>query len=590
MAENLYNNFRQKIFSFHWGWQNYWFKTGAPISLSILRIACFSTLLFVISEAQRDFTKFYDPQDHFFPKGIYLLLNSFPPGEFLNYCTYIGYIFCFFAIVGIFIRPSMMISTVAALLVTTAHYINRGGWDHLWNINLTVAIAFCFAGGTDLLSVKSLYKTAFAKKSFSEIWTESSLYPRWPILLAQFSVGHMFFSAAYSKASRDGFHFGWVFSDNLRIHLATVFYKLDEFTPPPIIDFIMSHEWAWKSASLFNILTQSTAITACFFVRKPVLRMILGSFFLMELFGIYMVMNFKFLFWIPLYCVFIDWEYFLSLIPNKFKGLFSGGISISTINLRWTNIAASMFIFSFISFSMAMTIFKIPFEIGSYPFSNYPMYSEIVVQKPFTKHLPAFLDTDIADLEIKLKNGKVLIPRRDLFQKFTGSTILAKTREEKSYWLNKAVHSFSEKEGIPLNEIDSFSINRVVLMIPPYPAPHRAVVSYRAVAASSDFRSTYTINSRLIKQADKKFLGLSFDIEGLDVESLELGTIRNLKFEPIVGRQNNNVFLFAKSSISERADLALKVIGFGRQSKKYVELLMEAPSIRILGSDVAIRH
>jgi len=130
----------------------------------------------------------------------------------------------------------------------------------------------------------------------------------------------MFANACYWKLTRDNFQFGWAFSDNLRNALAVGWYR-SKGNPPAHVAWIMSHEWAWKSLALGNIIAQGTTILACFLVKRPLWRFIFGSLFFFETLGLGIVVGLWHPEWLPLTALFVDWDRFFSWIGRQLKPL-----------------------------------------------------------------------------------------------------------------------------------------------------------------------------------------------------------------------------------------------------------------------------
>lgn len=305
-------------------WQNYWFLKKGFLSIGICRIAVFlSILLTHLDITPFNYQNLLDsqPLDLYQPVGVLKFFGNTPPSaSFLESCESVAFVSTWFAIIGLLSRVSMPVSVISNLILVSVMYSWTAGWPHGRNVVFLAGLAFMFAPAGDSLSLDAMLKAWFNQKPFRLAKLKSKQSYQWSIFLAQFAVAFMYANACYWKLTRDNFQFGWVFSDNLRNALAVGWYR-SKGNPPAHVAWIMSHEWAWKSLALGNIIAQGTIILACFLVKRPLWRFIFGSLFFFETLGLGIVVGLWNPEWLPLTALFVDWDRFFSWIGRQLKPL-----------------------------------------------------------------------------------------------------------------------------------------------------------------------------------------------------------------------------------------------------------------------------
>jgi hypothetical protein len=219
---------------------------------------------------------------------------------------------------------------------------------------------------------------------------------RWPVLLAQWAVAFMFFNAAYWKLASDDFHAGWALSDNLRHQLAMQHYCTLGRDPPWLPAWIMANEYRYKAAALGNLMSQSMPILACLFIGHPLLRAFFGSFFFLEVLAIGAIMFMGLWDWspfLPLYAVFIDWDRLILWLRSRLTGRGSGadrpaelGPTGAETQPIWRQVGITLFVMCFLAYYVLVAFSCRDCENHTYPFSSFPMYSDIKAKRPLDQH------------------------------------------------------------------------------------------------------------------------------------------------------------------------------------------------------------
>ncbi len=295
-------------------WTRYWFASGGLISVAMVRIAiALAVLLSWRRATPQDYGPYLEskPADLYSPDGVLKFFGDVLPSPgFFETWKWVALVSTVFMLIGLFSRVSIFVSLLSNLILISLLSSFTRGWSHGYNVVFLAQIAFLFARSGNALSVDAIIGAFRSKQRFSlDIRTDRSY--SWAVLLAQWAVVLMFANAAFWKLQVDGFHFGWIFSDNLRHQLAVRYYGMGE-TPTAFVAWLMANEWRYKGFALGNIMSQLLPLGACIFFRRPILRFVFGSFFVAETLGLGIVMGLWDTHWLPLAAIFIDWD---RLIP-----------------------------------------------------------------------------------------------------------------------------------------------------------------------------------------------------------------------------------------------------------------------------------
>lgn len=211
---------------------------------------------------------------------------------------------------GLFSRISAVVATLTTLICISVYWSPYPYWSHASNVVLLAALAFMLGRSGDRLSIDSLIRKVFKRPD--PVLRNKGMY-WWPVLLAELATHLFMFGAFYSKFT-NGDGIWWAWSDNLRNSIG-VTWGLYRFEPVGVAEFLVSAPWAYKTAGTLQLIAQSTTIFAIFFVRRPILRAIIGGgFFMIEIIGLGRVFEFWHPAWMMLCLLSIDFEYFYGRI------------------------------------------------------------------------------------------------------------------------------------------------------------------------------------------------------------------------------------------------------------------------------------
>ncbi|MEE9131738.1 MAG: DCC1-like thiol-disulfide oxidoreductase family protein [Phycisphaerales bacterium] len=291
-------------------WTRYWFTSGGLISVAMVRIAiALAVLLSWRRAVPQDYGRYLEskPANLYSPDGVLKFFGDVLPSPvFFEAWKWVALVSTVFMLIGLFSRISTFVSLVSNLILVSLLSSFTPGWSHGYNVVFLAQIAFLFARSGDALSADAIMDAFRSKQRFSLDGKTQRSYSG-AVLLAQWAVVLMFANAAFWKLQIDGYQFGWVFSDNLRHQLAVRYYGMGE-TPPAFVEWLMADQWRYKGFALGNIMSQLLPLGACIFVRRPILRFVFGSFFVVETLGLGIVMGLWDTHWLPLAAIFIDWD------------------------------------------------------------------------------------------------------------------------------------------------------------------------------------------------------------------------------------------------------------------------------------------
>lgn len=398
----------------------YWFGRPGYFSVDIARIFLGIMWIIVIQRnglmLGENYLDLKNP-DSFQPIGILHLLfdDGVPPSGLLCFwISQIGYYSAITLCIGLFSRVSNWVNLLTMLFLCAMPYSFSPDWSHGLNVCLLAHIAFVFAPVGQTLSIDALLRKVFKI-------TRKLKNGFWAVLCANWAVGLMFFNAFFYKIfASGGPSLQWAASENMRNKLITRYTYLGEDFPNDWVEWVANNEWVYKSLAYGNLLFQALPFVAVFFVKKPVLRFCLGLFFIVEEVGLGTLMGLNDFHWYFLIVFFIDFDYFIekwkiAKIPANLKfGRFR----------RFNFIYASLFIgvYFFLAFP-GLRFFSNTnvFEIRAYPFSEFKMYSDLLIAEDGVPPKKVLTKYDVET------NGDLGIPKdyleRKMWRNFTASYV-----------------------------------------------------------------------------------------------------------------------------------------------------------------------
>jgi hypothetical protein len=125
------------------------------------------------------------------------------------------------------------------------------------------------------------------------------------------------------------------------------------------------------------MISQAMPIVACFAVRRPGLRAACGAFFVTDVLGIAVIMQWWNLNWLPLAVVFVDWEALR-------------GVAVVAIPpaLRVPRIEHAFIIAMVAAEGMTAFPAHVSGRVRAYPFTSFQMFAEVRAREPYDRHLP----------------------------------------------------------------------------------------------------------------------------------------------------------------------------------------------------------
>ena len=304
-------------------------------------------------------------------KSFPLLGHHHPPELAVTLLWVVAWTSTVCMLLGAASRASTAISFVSAVMLASLSFSSGKLWSHQYNIVFLAQLAFLGARGGDVLSVDWLVRRWRGLPPID--------LPRayqWSLRLVQLAVALMFAGAVFHKLAHGQFTLRWALSDNLRHHLL-VRFDLADLPRPPLVDWIIDDPWKYRTAAVLNMLSQALPLAAVFLVKRPILRALAGSFFVVETVALGFVVNLWNLHWLPLAAVFVDWD-----------RLFARRRTLPAVPEGWRpRRAIRIWLVVFIVYDV-LTAFipTLDQRLNTYPFSGFPMFSTIRVREPYYAH------------------------------------------------------------------------------------------------------------------------------------------------------------------------------------------------------------
>jgi hypothetical protein len=353
-------------------WQRYWFAEGGRVSCAILRIAIALAVMLTLHRLRNTWPSGAagspGPHPAYRPVGIWMLMGHHEPAVWLIDALWAAaWTGAIAMLVGAYARASAAVTFVAGVALAALSYSATKAWSHQYNVVFVALLAFQGARGGDALSVDALLgKPVDMPRGY-----------QWSIRLVQVAVAVMYASGMFHKVWHGHMTLAWAFSDNLRHHLL-VRYDLAGVPRPAIVDWMIDNQTRYHLAAFGNLCTQTVPLAAIFLVRRPVLRAIAGSFFVLETVMLGVVMQLWNLHWLPLAAVFVDWE---ALLRIK---------TMATTPDGWRPPRGpSIFIALFLVYDVVLAFAPgLDQKLNTYPISAFPMFATIRAREPLSAHQP----------------------------------------------------------------------------------------------------------------------------------------------------------------------------------------------------------
>jgi hypothetical protein len=363
-------------------WQRYWFADGGRYAAAVVRITIATSVLLTLVRLHQPVSTGDLPGAHtlYRPVGIWMLLgHTPPPGWLVTVLWAIAWTSTVAMLVGLASRAATAASFTSGVAIAALSFAAQKTWSHQYNVVFLAQLAFLGAYGGDVLSVDALVRKLRKLPAHDRVRAY-----QWSLRLVQLAVALMFACAAFHKFMHGHFTLRWALSDNLR-HQLLVRFDLAGLARPRVVEWIIDDPWKYKTAALLNLVSQATPILACVFAKRPVVRALCGLFFVIETIALGLVVDLWNWHWLPLYAVFIDWDWVL-----RRRG------DASNPPPTWQPPrAARIFVIAFVAYDAITAIVPgIDQWLNTYPFSGFPMFSTVLAKPPYGEHQPYGLPGD----------------------------------------------------------------------------------------------------------------------------------------------------------------------------------------------------
>ena len=367
-------------------WQGYWFAEGGRCAAAVLRVAIAISVGYILSLLARLTTVHIPgPPSLYRPIGIWMMFGHWvPPAPVFTVLWVLAFGATATMLIGLWSRASAAISCFASIALVSASFSSSTTWSHQYNVVFLAQLAFLGARGGDTFSVDALIRRLRGLPPLD--------VPRgyqWSVRLVQLAVALMFAGAAFHKLLHAHFTLHWALSDNLR-HQLLVRYDLAGLPRPPLASWIIDDVWRYRTAAVLNLISQSMPIAACIFIRRPLVRVLAGGFFVIEVVALGFVVDLWNLHWLPLLAAFIDWDRLIGWLRRKPVAATEAPATFTPPR------AAHWFVIGFVVYdALTAVIPTLDQTLNTYPFSAFPMFATVRAREPYDEHQPYSVAGDL---------------------------------------------------------------------------------------------------------------------------------------------------------------------------------------------------
>jgi hypothetical protein len=364
----------------------YWFGPNFELSFCICRSALGLMYLFTFYKwSSFNFETYFSGVNpaNYRPLGLFLLLgNEMPPQWVFQACYPILGISSVFLILGFLTRLSLLGCILSLIGVSQLFYGFEIGWSHGFSPLIVTSIPMLL-GPRERYGLDGIIRRWFGW----QVSVQEQSFARTAVLLSQISIAAVFLNAACFKLHAYGeglrYFLPWALSDNLRNVIIRQHIVLNK-EMNPFFAFIVSHPWAYQGMALGNLFCQSIPMVGCLLVRRPVLRFACGFFMCLEVLGLGIVMGIWNPHWLLFLTLFVDWDRLLSRYIAPTEVIDNTNRTISHC-VRLAAVAA------FVSINFYVMAFHRSQHAWSFPFTSYPMFSDVVAYPPYRQHQQFYL-------------------------------------------------------------------------------------------------------------------------------------------------------------------------------------------------------
>lgn len=293
-------------------WQRFWFPTSTTFGLSVCRIlASLTMVLFFLPSWDKQLWVISRPGFEGTQGLIDLILlfvseETFRSEAFLRPIYWVALVAGWFAVVGLFTRPALLILAVGSGILQ-AHEYSYGRVSHPEGIFIVFLFAMAFAPSNRCLSIDSLMRRSNKPSQWGPDAVRTDAV--WPLRLVQLLLGLAYLSAAVAKLVVGGLP--WMNGYTLQTVMLRT-YANYEIRDPNHLEFGKALcAWLMKQYELLVLLSVATIVWEALFI-VAVFSKRLRPWFLIGGVGlhtsIWLAQNAPFHEWMVLYATFLNWE------------------------------------------------------------------------------------------------------------------------------------------------------------------------------------------------------------------------------------------------------------------------------------------
>ena len=455
-------------------WQRYWFAPGGRHAAAIVRIAIATAVLLTLARLDNDVSTGDVPGLHtlYRPVGIWMVFGHFaPPAIAVQALWVIAWISTSAMLLGLRTRVATAVSFVSALALASLSFSASARWSHQYNVVFLAQCAFLGSHAGDVLSVDALIRKLRGLPAHDR----ARAY-QWSLRLVQLAVAVMFACAAFHKILHGHFTLRWAYSDNLR-HQLLVRFDLAGLQRPPLVDWLIDDPWRYRTAAALNLISQAAPLAACFLVKRPILRALAGSFFIVETVALAYVVDLWNPHWLPLFAVFVDWDWLLR------RQVVEAEPPPTWAPPRSTRI----FVLAFVIYDVATALIPgLDQRINTYPFSGFPMFSTVLAKPPYTGHSSYVVVGDHFDV---VADPPIDLPTQRWFD-HSNRGMWSERDPDKLHKRLVAMWKQAERR-YPNNKLQRVRLYVTMFEAPAYPEPARFVPHPIALLGELDAAGTF---------------------------------------------------------------------------------------------------
>jgi hypothetical protein len=354
-------------------WSRYWSAPGGRIAAGVVRIALAISTWIMLARVG-DAPSITAPGDvaagAYHPIGVLMIFRAPPPAIVIELAWIVAHVGALALLLGLCTRLACALTAAGALVVASQAMSYQPAWSHDLNVVLLALLAFLGARGGDALALDQVIARWRGRPRPEAAY-------QWSLRLIQLAVGLMFLSACMLKLKTGGVR--WALSDNLRHQLLVRYDLIGETAHSPMVDWLLASAWHYKTTALLNMISQATPLLAIVFVRRPWIRALAGVCFLLEVAGLYVVMQLGNPSWFPLAAVFFDWDRIWHAVRRR-----RDEPAPPTVPLPR---AAQWYVAAFVAFDLVISFAPgLDQRLRTFPFSRFPMFSGVRAKQPYGEH------------------------------------------------------------------------------------------------------------------------------------------------------------------------------------------------------------